>query len=156
MQNYRFLPFWGPSIEPEKPSVKSASTPYPPPKVKFMRFLLIRDPILSHAMELSSLFVFCLCPCFLFHLKNDEKPNSFSFVVLSLGECFKLPLDHIEYTQRQNNKNTVGPQKGAFKAQSNSSRPNLSVEIIHYPIYQTKIGPRYSLSSSPSAEVVMV
>jgi hypothetical protein len=29
---YRFLLFWGPSIEPEKPSVKSASTPYPPEK----------------------------------------------------------------------------------------------------------------------------
>jgi hypothetical protein len=30
---YRFLPKIGPSIEPEKPSVKSASTPYPPQKV---------------------------------------------------------------------------------------------------------------------------
>jgi hypothetical protein len=38
---YRFFTFFmifGPSIEPEKPSVKSASTPYPPPKVKFMGF----------------------------------------------------------------------------------------------------------------------
>jgi hypothetical protein len=46
---YRILGFFwknGPSIEPEKASVKSASTPYPPPKVKFMTFLLIRDPIL--------------------------------------------------------------------------------------------------------------
>jgi hypothetical protein len=50
---YRFLGiFWknGPSIEPEKPSVKSASTPYPPWKVKFIRiywkfgdFLIYRD-----------------------------------------------------------------------------------------------------------------
>jgi hypothetical protein len=30
----------GSSIEPEKPSVKSASTPYPPQKVIFMPFLL--------------------------------------------------------------------------------------------------------------------
>jgi hypothetical protein len=30
---YRFLPFLGPSIEPGKPSPKSASTPYPPSKV---------------------------------------------------------------------------------------------------------------------------
>jgi hypothetical protein len=38
---YVFLPFWGPSIEPEKASVKSASTPYPPRKVKFIDNLLI-------------------------------------------------------------------------------------------------------------------
>jgi hypothetical protein len=39
--------FWifGPSIEPEKASVKSASTPYPPWKVNFIDILLIRDPI---------------------------------------------------------------------------------------------------------------
>jgi hypothetical protein len=29
---YGFLPFWGPSIEPEKASLKSASTANPPPK----------------------------------------------------------------------------------------------------------------------------
>jgi hypothetical protein len=32
----RFFTFFGPSIEPEKVSVKSASTPYPPWKVIFM------------------------------------------------------------------------------------------------------------------------
>jgi hypothetical protein len=36
---YAFLSILGPSIEPEKPSVKSASTPYPPQKVNFYRFL---------------------------------------------------------------------------------------------------------------------
>jgi hypothetical protein len=36
---YRILTILGSSIEPEKPSVKSASTPYPPPKVKFIAFL---------------------------------------------------------------------------------------------------------------------
>jgi hypothetical protein len=39
---YRFLPIFrnfGPSIEPEKPSVKSASTPYPPRKVNFIAYL---------------------------------------------------------------------------------------------------------------------
>jgi hypothetical protein len=35
---YRFFAFLGSSIEPEKPSVKSASTPYPPKKVKFIGF----------------------------------------------------------------------------------------------------------------------
>jgi hypothetical protein len=35
-----FFMIFGPSIEPEKASVKSASTPYPPPKVKFIGFLL--------------------------------------------------------------------------------------------------------------------
>jgi hypothetical protein len=37
------LPFFmilGPSIEPEKPSVKSASTPYPPSKVVFIAFFI--------------------------------------------------------------------------------------------------------------------
>jgi hypothetical protein len=40
---YRFLGFFwilGPSIEPEKASVKSASTPYPPWKVKIMGFFI--------------------------------------------------------------------------------------------------------------------
>jgi hypothetical protein len=47
---YRFLRFFtifGPSIEPEKLSLKSASTANPPSKVKFMGILLIRDPISS-------------------------------------------------------------------------------------------------------------
>jgi hypothetical protein len=38
IENYWFLSILGSSIEPEKPSVKSASTPYPPSKVKFMGF----------------------------------------------------------------------------------------------------------------------
>jgi hypothetical protein len=45
---YWFLPIFrnfGPSIEPEKPSVKSASTPYPPQKVVFMSFLINFIPI---------------------------------------------------------------------------------------------------------------
>jgi hypothetical protein len=33
---YRFLTILGPSIEPEKASAKSASTPYPPQKENFM------------------------------------------------------------------------------------------------------------------------
>jgi hypothetical protein len=40
-----FLSILGSSIEPEKPSVKSASTPYPPEKVTFMVILIICDPI---------------------------------------------------------------------------------------------------------------
>jgi hypothetical protein len=40
MHFYRFLPFLGSSIEPEKASAKSASTPYPPQKVNFMGYLL--------------------------------------------------------------------------------------------------------------------
>jgi hypothetical protein len=44
---YKFIDFYwiftilGPSIEPEKPSVKSASTPYPPSKVNFIDNLSI-------------------------------------------------------------------------------------------------------------------
>jgi hypothetical protein len=49
IENYRFLTILGSSIEPEKPSVKSASTPYPPSKVNFIEVLLIRDPILAVA-----------------------------------------------------------------------------------------------------------
>jgi hypothetical protein len=37
----RFLLILGPSIEPEKPSVKSASTPYPPKKVVFIAFFIL-------------------------------------------------------------------------------------------------------------------
>jgi hypothetical protein len=45
-----FLWFWGPSIEPEKRSLKSASTANPPQKVTFIAFLsklgseIINDP----------------------------------------------------------------------------------------------------------------
>jgi hypothetical protein len=55
----------GPSIQPEKPSPKSASTANPPQKVVFIVILLIRDPISTmglfdhyHAMELYAY----LCP----------------------------------------------------------------------------------------------
>jgi hypothetical protein len=47
---YRFLAFFwilGPSIEPEKPSVKSASTPYPPEKwnlSEFIEYFIISRP----------------------------------------------------------------------------------------------------------------
>jgi hypothetical protein len=46
IEKSRFFMILGPSIEPEKPSVKSASTPYPPSKVNFIEFLIFRDPIL--------------------------------------------------------------------------------------------------------------
>jgi hypothetical protein len=36
IENYRFLSILGPSIEPEKASLKSASTANPPQKVKFI------------------------------------------------------------------------------------------------------------------------
>jgi hypothetical protein len=45
IEKSRFFGILGPSIEPEKPSVKSASTPYPPKKVKFIAILIVRDPI---------------------------------------------------------------------------------------------------------------
>jgi hypothetical protein len=44
---YDILTILGSSIEPEKPSVKSASTPYPPSKVNFIVPLIVRDPILG-------------------------------------------------------------------------------------------------------------
>jgi hypothetical protein len=46
-RKYGFFMILGPSIQPKKPSVKSASTPYPPSKVVFIVLLIIRDPI-SH------------------------------------------------------------------------------------------------------------
>jgi hypothetical protein len=36
---YPFLPFWGPSIEPEKPSPKSAYTANPPQNDHFIEVL---------------------------------------------------------------------------------------------------------------------
>jgi hypothetical protein len=44
---YDILSILGSSIEPEKASLKSASTPYPPWKEKFIGVLIIRDPILG-------------------------------------------------------------------------------------------------------------
>jgi hypothetical protein len=41
---YVFLSILGSSIEPEKASVKSASTPYPPWKVNFIAFFNISRP----------------------------------------------------------------------------------------------------------------
>jgi hypothetical protein len=40
---YDILMILGPSIEPEKASAKSASTPYPPQKVKFIAILYIGE-----------------------------------------------------------------------------------------------------------------
>jgi hypothetical protein len=73
-----FLPFFtilGPSIEPEKASVKSASTVNPPSKVKFMgyfnnsrpepRWVLIYH---YHAMELYA----DLCPCGAIHPTKNQ------------------------------------------------------------------------------------
>jgi hypothetical protein len=57
----RFFTILGPSIEPEKPSVKSASTPYPPRKVNFIVILLIRDPIYQYfnsSLPITELFAF--------------------------------------------------------------------------------------------------
>jgi hypothetical protein len=72
---YRFLSILGSSIEPEKASAKSASTPYPPQKVNFMWFLIIRDPISSHAIGIVfSLIVYCLCmfPLFAYEQRKTK------------------------------------------------------------------------------------
>jgi hypothetical protein len=47
IEKTRFLTILWPSIEPEKLTVKSASTPYPPRNDHFIGFLIIRDPISS-------------------------------------------------------------------------------------------------------------
>jgi hypothetical protein len=60
-----FLPFFmilGPSIEPEKPSVKSASTPYPPQKVNFIANLSIFN--ISRPNFTLWLNISCLCCIF--------------------------------------------------------------------------------------------
>jgi hypothetical protein len=54
IENYGFFTILGPSIEPEKPSVKSASTPYPPWKVNFIAFL----SIIYHRTTFSMIFNF--------------------------------------------------------------------------------------------------
>jgi hypothetical protein len=43
-RNLRFFVIFGPSIQPEKASVKSASTPYPPWKVNFMVIFNLSRP----------------------------------------------------------------------------------------------------------------
>jgi hypothetical protein len=99
IENYRFFMILGASIEPEKPSVKSASTPYPPRKVKFIDFLIIRDaissrnhlfdhyPIVQHLWD--PLFV-CFVPAF-FEIGHDV--GSIVFLCwVCFCSCFLLDL----------------------------------------------------------------
>jgi hypothetical protein len=67
---YRFLLFFGkfgPSIEPEKASLKSASTPYPPQKEKFigifnnLRPNLADEPFLIKILIYNYTFLFKIC-----------------------------------------------------------------------------------------------
>jgi hypothetical protein len=46
-ENYRFLTILGPSIEPEKPSPKSASTANPPQNDHFIEFFNLSRPNLA-------------------------------------------------------------------------------------------------------------
>jgi hypothetical protein len=79
-----FFMILGPSIEPEKPSVKSASTPYPPQKVVFIAILLkIYRLNGSGNNSRPNLVLFTLLYLVLGIFLLWEKPNSFS--VLSVG-----------------------------------------------------------------------
>jgi hypothetical protein len=75
---YWFLPILGPSIEPEKASLKSASTANPPSEVKFMTFLIIRDPIYQ-----SNVFLASFWNCFHIILVLGIVSLLFHFLVVS-------------------------------------------------------------------------
>jgi hypothetical protein len=99
---YRFLMILGPSIEPEKRSLKSASTANPPRKVKFIAFLLkfvlkmvliVRDPIFNISC-LSCIFGIVF-QTFLISIFIHERRSSFSVwasavLPVSFGLCFVL------------------------------------------------------------------
>jgi hypothetical protein len=74
-----FLLILGSSIEPEKPSAKSASTPYPPQKVNFMAIFNISRPNFNDGHNLSLPRHWkCVLIFVRLALITYEKPNSFS------------------------------------------------------------------------------
>jgi hypothetical protein len=87
-----FLLFWGPSIEPEKASLKSASTPYPPWKVIFIGFFnnLLPNFVPIPFYLITTQFRNCITLNFLVLgiVLLWEKPNSFSFFWLLV--CFSF------------------------------------------------------------------
>jgi hypothetical protein len=92
--------------------------------------------------ELCSLYVYCFGSVFLFHLKSDEKPNSFSvsrFVVCRIF-CLLLLSGSSHRQTIQERKNSPPPKKGRLRR---SSRQFIATEttmglIYHYPIDQAK------------------
>jgi hypothetical protein len=94
---YAFFTILGPSIEPEKPSVKSASTANPPSKCHFIAFFINSLPI-----SVCQLFFNNSRPNWLayshFYLVlgsvySGEKPNSFSVILVARSVwCFGVVL----------------------------------------------------------------
>jgi hypothetical protein len=147
IEKSRFLPFWGPSIEPEKPSPKSASTANPPQKVDFIAFLL-KIYSLNGLASFSTLFwslAYCL-PLPFFGTLGIGYSEFFwfcnSFVVLIQLLIFVCLL-FVFVRRSPNRKQTVGPQKGAFTGAiaGNSSLRNTTMGLFYRdPIDQTQTG----------------
>jgi hypothetical protein len=133
-----FFTFLGPSIQPEKASVKSASTPYPPPKVNFIGnlwVLIIRDPISSHgSTNHDSLYVGnCHFTLIFLVLQHDV---GFYYLVVFLFDFFLFFLFLAVLlmwfkTEINQTIQTVAPKKGRLKAQTQEQA------IVHYPISTT-------------------
>jgi hypothetical protein len=79
----------GSSIEPEKASAKSASTPYPPQKVNFIGVLIIRDPISSSWLNNYDSY-FCLVLFCLFLLSAYVCFWNCGYIVFLFGCCYFL------------------------------------------------------------------
>jgi hypothetical protein len=129
----------GSSIEPEKASVKSASTPYPPWKVKFIVILSIFNSslprlniswqLLLSGIVLSSHLFGPQSECLLFDL--DEFFCCFS-TYLWAGVCFSVGLLCCVVDKSSNNRSGQPPPKrGVYRR---SSR-----KIVHYSIDQAII-----------------
>jgi hypothetical protein len=152
---------FGPSIEPEKPSVKSASTPYPPQNDDFIAFLLkiigsMVQAIIHYPLQNCFLFFLVLgIVLLLFHYLVFSRIGyaSFSGFAYVASEywccaCFCYVSSNVILTERQT--------KPSKKEKGPVYRPSL---IVHYPISYlyhilslpnlsgADIGPRYSLST---------
>jgi hypothetical protein len=119
----------GPSIEPEKASVKSASTPYPPSKVNFIRFLINLLPNFVPLPFIWSLPNFGIGYFRFFgpgHFFTLWKTRQFFFLLaLSFVHVFVFLTVHCLVQLRVQKENRPSaPKKGRLKAQSQA--------IVHY------------------------
>jgi hypothetical protein len=149
----KFIDFWwilsilGSSIEPEKASVKSASTPYPPQKVNFIVFLYLGTRLFVFFNNYHVWVVCWVLYCLLFLDRDCMLSMSFffvdylgSFVWFLMGFVFFFPSNPRRVCTFLPSK---GPKTGHIRyclleLCFNYSRPNWS---------GANIGPRYSLST---------
>jgi hypothetical protein len=125
-ENIKFIDFYpffmilGPSIEPEKPSPKSASTANPPQKHHFIAIFInsllnfVPYTFLFDHYPLQNWLLFIFWSLVLFTL--GEKPNSFSFIVGRMYVVWGIvPLDYKSNTTNIKRKTQSAPKKGHLR-----------------------------------------